>query len=217
MQIFPLLSSQVTKELCEQINLFAPYCAGFHIDIMDGQFVQASLGSVELVHELRSITAMSLWIHLQVVDPIPLIEKLILQPQDIVTIHRETVTVQECEIIVRMLKEKNLRPSLALSPETSIAAFVQVAHLFEHVLIMSANPGAIGQCFFKNTYDKLRILQEWRLSQATFLTVAVGGGVNVEDIQKLADLEVSHFALEAAVWGNEKLLKFLQELKLTTK
>ena len=87
MKIFPSLTSQNKDELHDQIRLLGSYCAGFHIDIMDGQFVHQKMGSPELANEIVRMTRKQLWFHIMGQDPLTIIKKLKPHNGDIISFH----------------------------------------------------------------------------------------------------------------------------------
>src|SRR3989338_10140466 len=153
MQIFPSLVSQDIHEIKQHIRLLSRYCAGFHIDIMDGIFVQQIMGNAELTNDIAHLTEKQLWIHLMVERPLAVIKNLKLRNGDKVTFH-STAKYEYSELIQEFLN-KGLQPSMALNPETAIHAINNVICSINHTTIMSVQPGKSGQIFLHSTIDKL--------------------------------------------------------------
>ena len=57
------------------------------------------------------------------------------------------------------------------------------------VLLMSVNPGFAGQKFIESTYDKIVEVREMIDAVNPSIRLEVDGGLNLENIGKLLDLE----------------------------
>lgn len=210
MQIFPSLTSQSQDELHDQIRLLGPYCEGFHIDIMDGQFVHQKMGSSDLTNAIARMTRKKLWIHVMAEDPLKIIQKLKIHNGDIVSFH--ATATRDYQEIIEELEHKNVLPSLALNPLTSVTVLNHAIHAIDHVTIMSVNPGKSGQKFIPATLKKLEQLNAFKAALETRLTIAVDGGVNQNNIKKLVALGVNQVAVSSGIFDSNDPLKSLKEL-----
>lgn len=212
MNIYPSLTSQNHDELATYIKLFEPYVAGFHIDYMDGVFVPHTLGSAALINHIRTLTTKRLWIHCMTIDPYTFMTQLQLQAHDIVTFHIESTT--DYQPLFTHLTNNNLVPSIALNPETPLSVLGSMLPLITHITIMSVHPGSSGQTFIPETWQKLALLQELRVGQAHYITLAVDGGITRNHIDKLISYGVTDCALHNAIFDTENPLEALQKIVL---
>lgn len=210
MQIFPSLISQSQDELHDQIRLLGPHCAGFHIDIMDGQFVHQKMGSSDLTNAIARMTRKKLWIHIMAKDPLKIIKELKIHNGDIVSFH--ATANYDYQEIIEELERKNVLPSLALSPLTPITVLNNAIHALDHVTIMSVEPGKSGQTFISGTLKKLERLNAFRAAHECRLTIAVDGGVNKDNIEKLNALGVNQVAISSGIFDSNNPLNSLKEL-----
>lgn len=214
MHIFPALLSQNISELQTQIKLLAPHCEGFHIDVMDGIFVKQKMGSIELTNQIAKISGKQLWIHLMVEKPLEYIEQLKIHPGDVVTFHYMQKNNQD--IIIKTLEKKNLRPSLGINPKIQISSLKNDLYAFDHVTIMSVEPGKAGQKFIPSTLKKIELLNAFKDTHERDITIAVDGGVNTINIEKLAALNVTEVAATTAIFATNDPVKALQDLTKVT-
>lgn len=210
MQIFPSLTSQNQDELHDQIRLLGTSCAGFHIDIMDGQFVHQKMGSSDLTNAIARMTRKKLWIHIMAKDPVKIIKELKIHNGDIVSFH--ATAHYDYQEIIEELEHKNILPSLALNPSTPITVLNNAIHALNHVTIMSVEPGKSGQTFIPSTLKKLERLNAFRAAHECRLTIAVDGGVNQSNISKLDALGVNQVAISSGIFDSNDPLKALKEL-----
>lgn len=210
--IFPSLTSQKRHDLEQMISILAPFCHGFHIDIADGNFVPATLGSIELVHFIRSYTDKQLWVHLMVEDPLSYVQQLTLHPGDTVTFHNEAV--KDTNPIIEALEHKRLEPGIAINPETSLTSMAGFCTLVGQITLMTVNPGASGQPFITDMYKKIEMLNALRASQECSFAIAVDGGITLDIAKKLIYYGVNKIAVGSAIMTAsnpaEALKKFAQ-------
>lgn len=212
MMIFPSLTTQNEEQIVDTLSMLDPYCHGFHVDIMDGNFVPHTFGSIELTHFIRQQTQKPLWIHLMVEHPLTYINQLQLHPGDTVTFHIETV--KDTNPLLEALEHKQLEPGIALKPETPLTSMATFCTLVGQITIMTVNPGASGQPFIADTYKKIEMLSALRASQECSFAIAIDGGVTLDIAKKLIYYGVNKIAVGSAVMTApnpvEALKKFIE-------
>ncbi len=212
MMIFPSLTSQNPHDIEQKVHLLEPFCHGFHVDIADGNFVPTTLGSIELVHFIRSHTNKPLWIHLMVEDPLAYVQRLNLHPGDTVTFHNEAV--KDTNPIIETLEHKRLEPGIAINPETALTSMASFCTLVGQITIMTVKPGASGQPFITDMYKKIEMLNALRASQECSFSIAVDGGITLDIAKKLIYYGVNKVAVGSAIMSSsdpvEALKKFIQ-------
>ena len=201
MFIFPSPTQQTIKELQPVFEIFNGLCAGYHIDIMDGKFVPQTMGSVSLVNQLHKYTDNQLWIHLMVQNPKNYIEKLSIAPGSIITFHYEAVELEQAEELAQLIREKNMRPSLAINPNTQLSGPLCLTHAFDHFLIMAVKPGKSGQPFIQKTITRLQELDVYQRTQNSHLSLAVDGGITTETIIPLQSLNIDHIGVTSGIFN----------------
>lgn len=215
MEIFPSLTSQNKDEIHDQIRLLGPYCAGFHIDIMDGQFVHQKMGSAQLANDIVRMTRKQLWFHIMAEDPLKIIKDLQPHKGDIISFH--ATSHYDYQDIIEELEHKNVLPSIALNPSTPITVLNTAIHAIDHVTIMSVEPGKSGQTFLPSTLAKLEQLNAFKTANERALTIAIDGGVNKKNIRKIASFGVTQAAISSGIFNEDDPLEALKELtKIST-
>lgn len=211
MTIYPGPHNQSINQLSTIFNDLQHYCSGYHIDVMDGHFVPHSMGSATLLNQIRTTTKKQLWIHLMVKDPLSWIQQLTLHPGDIVSAHYSALH-HNFKTFTKQAKTKQLVASLALSPQDTVEEIEPIAHLFNHFLIMSVEPGKSGQQFLPETYDKIKDLQEIALAHNHAISIAVDGGINQYNLIELNKLNVDAVAVTSTLFSSKNPQKILQDL-----
>lgn len=115
----------------------------FHIDVMDGKFVENN--NIELMKDyaltISHISNIGLDVHLMVEDVGKQMEEYLMLEPKIITFHIEAIKDKErIKEIIHDLKENNIKVGIAVSPETNIDQIKEFLPLIHMVLIMTVIP-----------------------------------------------------------------------------
>jgi len=212
MRIFPAPHTQNIQELTTLFKELDPFVPGYHIDIMDGEFVPATMGSIQLTNQLDTLTPRVLWVHLMVKNPLAYIKQLRLKSESIISFHYESIQPAEREEIIGLIEQNLWRASLAINPETPIGSVLQLTHGVSHLTLMAVHPGAAGQEFLPETWEKIEHLIAYRAAQEFSFEIAVDGGTTTDILSDLKEYGVNAVATHSALFKNDTPLLNLQKL-----
>lgn len=213
MLIFPAPHSQDSNELKTIFTELNPLCAGYHIDVMDGEFVPHTMGNPELINSIDKATDHPLWVHLMVKNPRNFIDKLTIKPNSIIAFHYEVVKKEDIIDLAEYIEHKNWRPSLAINPKTPVEDIFYLCHEIDHITLMSVEPGAAGQTFLPNTFKKVEKLNIYRIAEEFSLTIAVDGGVTIENSIKLKKIGANAIAVCSTIFNADNPKEALEKLQ----
>ena len=130
----------------------------FHIDIMDGRYVQNYAMSLNDMRCIRSLTDKPLDVHLMIEHPINTVDLFIssLRKGDTIYIHPEAE--YHPSTTLQKIINAGLTPGIAINPGTSVETIYEMLRIVDKVLVMSVNPGNAGQMYMPyvgEKYDKL--------------------------------------------------------------
>ena len=168
----------------------------FHMDVMDGSFVQNFGLGCEVFNIVRKHTNKPIDAHLMVRDPswhIKLFRKL---GADIITIHPEAET--QTAATLAHIKAVGAVPGIALSPGTSIESVKELLPLCGYVLVMTVNPGFYGQEFLEFTIPKIKALG--KMSEEYGFTLCVDGNIDEMRVKELSPYGVTNFVIGTALF-----------------
>lgn len=204
----------VNKADLEQvIKQFDPYVGGYHLDVMDNQFVPNALWDAQTVNAIAQMTRHNVWVHLMVITPQDWVDTLTLMPGAIFTFHYEAIG-SDISFIHR-IKEKGWRASVAINPDTPIEEIFPLLPLIDQVLVMSVQPGFAGQPFIIDVVKKLELLIGYRASAKLNFRIAMDGGISLSNIKELAEKGVDDFAVSSAIFAYPdpvEALKILEDM-----
>ena len=208
----------VKKENCIQTfyNLETAGTDYFHIDVMDGKFVENN--TVELMTEyaeyLNSITNIPLDVHLMVEDVMPFIKSfLIFEPRNI-TIHYEAGKDKK-ELLewITYIKENNCKAGISIKPNTEVEKIYEILPYVHTVLVMTVEPGKGGQELIPETIDKVRKLKEYIEENNLEVDIEADGGINLKNIEQLKEAGCDIAVAGTCIINSENYKETIEKLK----
>jgi ribulose-phosphate 3-epimerase len=182
-----------------------------HVDVMDGCFVPNLTFGAPLLRALKKITALPLDVHLMVVQPEKYIDEYADAGAAVFTFHPEaTIHVQRQLVRIR---ERGMRPGLALNPGSPISLIDEVLDDLDLVLVMSVNPGFGGQRYIPSATTKIRRVRSLLDSRQSKAVLEVDGGITVQTIRQAWGAGADTFVAGTAVFGEKDPAEAISRLK----
>ena len=157
----------------------------YHLDVMDGMFVQNISFGPPVIKAIRGITDSFFDVHLMIKEPVRYIGVFKEAGADLLTIHYEA-----CENLtetISKIKESDLKVGLAVNPKTDITVVKPYLSDVDMVLVMSVEPGFGGQKFMPLAIDKLKWLKDNLKPDNPDMYIEVDGGINLENVGTVLD------------------------------
>ena len=170
-----------------------------HVDVMDGHFVPNITVGPPVVKAVRKATALPIDVHLMIENADRYLDAFADAGASWITLHVEAVP--HLERAVARLKERGVRPGVALNPATPISSLDEILPELGYVLVMSVNPGFSGQRFIPASLDKVRRLSAQIEARGLSAVIEVDGGVDGSNIRSLAEAGAEVFVAGNAVYG----------------
>jgi ribulose-phosphate 3-epimerase len=179
-----------------------------HVDVMDGHFVpNITIGPV-VVKFMRQSTTLALDVHLMIEDPVKYLDAFVNAGSDMITVHIETVSLQELKYIAKELKKKKVKLGVSLNPGTPLFKIKPALGLADFVLVMSVNPGFGGQAFIPGAVSKVRQLR------AIFKKdIAVDGGINKQTAKLVKDAGANILVAGSYIFGAKNIKQAISSLR----
>lgn len=183
LEIIPTLFSKNLKEFKAKLNKVENLSKNLHIDIMDGKFVSSksvSLNKLEFIKNLKN----NFEVHLMCEKPekyFEICEKLNIKK---VYFHFEVFkNLEEVFDFLNYSKKFKFKIGIVINPETKFKEVLPVLKKLNNIMIMSVVPGAQGQKFITNTYQKVKKYHEFDPK----LNIQIDGGIKINQIKKLVE------------------------------
>jgi ribulose-phosphate 3-epimerase len=181
-----------------------------HVDVMDGHFVPNLTIGIPTVRALSRRTALPLDVHLMVANPERLLDEYVRAGAARLAIHWEAAIHLDRELT--RIRELGAKAGVALNPATPVEVLIDVLGQLDYVLLMSVNPGFGGQKFLPRSLDRARRLAAMIREQGVDVEIAIDGGIDHDNIARVAAAGVETCIAGSAVFGAEDPVASLRAL-----
>ena len=160
----------------------------FHIDVMDGQFVEKDTYNKmrEYAEYIKRISNLPMDVHLMVEDVEKAIEDFSAVEPNIITFHLEACKNEE-EVFknIKLIKEANSKVGISVKPNTKIEEIYKYLPYIHMVLVMTVEPGKGGQTLLSDMLEKIETLKEYVDSKNLEIDIEADGGINLATHEKV--------------------------------
>ena len=183
-----ILSIQKGKELETILNLEKAKTDYFHIDVMDGLFVESFTNEImeEYCKYIKSISNIPLDIHLMVKDVKKYIDIYLNYEPNIITFHIEAIKNEKQAIeLINYIKSNNCKVGIAINTNTDISKIYNLLKYIHMVTIMTVEPGKGGQALIPETLNKIEELKNYIEENNIEIDIEADGGIKVNNVQNV--------------------------------
>ncbi len=166
----------------------------FHIDIMDGSFVDNFGMGYQDMKFIKESTTKQVEAHLMVKEPYNYLSILFDLAIDIIYIHPEVCA--DSATIIEKIHKQGLTAGIALNPGTSLASVEELLNVADRVLVLGVNPGHSGRKYQSYVDDKIKRLLG--LKKGRKFEIYIDGAVTKERINQWKNSGVKGFILGTA-------------------
>jgi len=181
-----------------------------HCDVMDGHFVPNISYGADIVRAAGKASDAFLDVHLMIENPDDFTEAFVDAGADQITVHQEACP--HLHRSIQNIKQHGVFAGVAVNPGTSITAIESVLEFVDLVLVMSVNPGFGGQNFIESTYRRLQKVKNLREQKGLQFLIEVDGGVNPDNIQKIAASGADILVAGSSVFKAENIPERIKKL-----
>lgn len=197
-----ILSVKKGEESATFLGLEAAKTDYFHIDVMDGKFVEKDTYKkmLEYAFYIKRISNLPLDVHLMVKDIKTAIDDFLAVEPNIITFHLEACkNKEEVFEFINYIKENNCKVGISVKPDTKIEEIYEFLPYIHMCLVMTVEPGKGGQTLLKDMVNKISDLKEYTKKNKIEIDIEADGGINLKtapDVKKAgANILVSGTAI----------------------
>lgn len=195
--------------LAEIITKLEPFCAGFHVDMMDGHLVPNITGGPTWINAISQFTQKPVWAHLMVTDPAEWIPRLQLPTTSMIDFQWEAKVYHQD--ILTMIRKKGFKAGLSIAPKTPIQSVIPLIEQCDYISVMGVNPGFSGQSYLPETTKKIAELNAYKIKNNFSFFIACDGGITKSLIPHLKTAGVTHAAVASALFTEPDPITFLKK------
>ena len=188
----------------------------FHIDVMDGKFVENNTEErmEAYASTIKNISNLPLDVHLMVVDVKRALRAYLAYEPNIITFHYEAIKEkQEILDIIAYLKQNNTKVGIAISPNTKIEEIFEYLPLIHMVLVMSVEPGKGKQKLIPETIEKIKQLKEYIDKNNIEIDIEVDGGINKDTVKEVKNAGANIIVSGSAITSSDNYNQIVEQLR----
>ena len=171
-----------------------------HIDMADGHFVPNLLLGLDVVEQVRRITALPMDVHLMVENPDMYVEPLAKIGVEYVAVHAEVG--RHLDRTLTQIRERGMKAGVVLNPATPLETIEYVLERLDFVLLMTVNPGFAGQKLVASGIRKIADCRAMLAEHDLDIPIMVDGNVSFENIPKMVGAGGDILVAGTSSWFN---------------
>ncbi|MEQ9265212.1 MAG: ribulose-phosphate 3-epimerase [Balneolaceae bacterium] len=207
-----ILAADFSKLESNIIDTLEGGASWIHCDIMDGHFVpNISFGPGIVKHVDKIAPDAFVDVHLMIENPDNYTDAFVEAGADLISVHFETCP--HLHRSIQKIKSHGIMAGVAINPATSLHVIEPILEYVDMVVIMSVNPGFGGQSFIESSYERLQELADIRETGEYSFLIQVDGGVNLKNIQKVADSGADILVAGSSVFSAKDIPGRVKELQ----
>lgn len=188
----------------------------YHIDVMDGKFVENNTYSKMLEYSsyIRRISNLPLDVHLMVEDVKEAINDYLATDPNIITFHYEACNDKtEVMEIIQYIKDNNCRVGISVKPNTNIEEIYEFLPYVHLVLVMTVEPGKGGQTLLTDMVNKIYTLRKYIDENNIEIDIEVDGGINLKTASSVKKAGANILVAGSAILAATDYKIIIDELK----
>ena len=188
----------------------------FHIDVMDGKFVEKDTYKKMLEYSsyIKRISNLPLDVHLMVKNVDGSIEDFLSVEPNIITFHYEACKNKE-EVMkyIKNIKDNNCKVGISVKPETNIEEIYEFLPYIHLVLVMTVEPGKGGQTLLTDMVDKIATLKKYIDENNIEIDIEADGGINLKTAEPVKQAGANILVSGTAILIAKDYKTIIDELK----
>ncbi len=199
MRIAPSVLSADFACLAEQLEIVDTAGAHqFHLDVMDGHYVDNLTFGPMVVEAIRRSTALPLDVHLMIESADRWVHSFSEAGADMIAVHPEAL--YHLHRTIMEIKNLGKKAGIALNPSTPLVTLEEILPEVDYVIVMSVNPGFGGQEFIRGSFDRVKKLRSLIEDRELPIQIEIDGGIDASNVRQAVEAGVDVVVAGSAVF-----------------
>ena len=180
LRLSPSILTADFGRLADEVASVVPYVDWFHLDVMDGHYVDNLTFGPSTVEAVRRACDLPLHVHLMIQDPVKYVEAFVKAGADRISFHAEVTP--EPRAVVDQIRSLGAGPGLAVHPDVGLGPIEGLVGELDVVLMMTVRPGFGGQAFLSEVLPDITRAKDVVEKGKHSAEIEVDGGVNLSTV-----------------------------------
>ena len=154
-----------------------------HVDVIDGYFAPDFTMGSSIINLIKDSTNIKSDFHIMADEPSRLFQAFNVSKDDYFTIHQEACRNLHRDLVY--IKKNISKVGVALSPGTSTESLEYILEEVDMVILMTVNPGYMGQQLVPQVLKKVEKVRNLREKYNLDFKISVDGNVNLINIPNM--------------------------------
>lgn len=188
----------------------------FHIDVMDGKFVEKNTYNrmLELSSYIKRISNLPIDVHLMVEDIEAALDDYSAVEPNIITFHIEACkSKEETYEVIKLIKDNHSKVGIAIKPNTKLDEIYEFLPFIHVCLVMTVEPGKGGQTLISDMIKKIEELKQYIETNNLDTQIEVDGGINLATCNKVKEAGAELLVSGTAILMAKNYKDIIDELK----
>lgn len=188
----------------------------FHIDVMDGKFVENNTEEImkDYALTISHISNLGIDVHFMVEDVEKFINEYSMLDPEIMTFHVEaTKTEERTKNAINLIKSIGSKVGIAINPATPIEEIKPYLPFVHMALVMTVVPGKGGQEIIPEAIEKVKELKQYIEENNIDISIEVDGGINNKTAKDCQDAGADILVAGKYLVSSENFAKAVKSLK----
>ena len=182
LRLSPSILTADFARLGDEVRSVAPFVDWFHLDVMDGHYVENITFGTSTVEAIDASVEQPLHVHLMIEDPAKYAGGFVKAGADRVSFHPEVT--RDPMAVIDGIRSLGAGVGLAVHPDVGLDVVEPYLAELDVVLMMTVRPGFGGQPFLEEVVPEIERAKEMVESGGHRAEIEVDGGVNLTTVER---------------------------------
>jgi ribulose-phosphate 3-epimerase len=183
----------------------------FHLEVMDGHFVDDISVGQPVIRRLRKATKLVLDLHLLIERPERYVAEFLEAGADRISIHLEATT--RLHRVLEQIRKQGIKAGVALNPSTPVDSVIDLVGEFDYLSVLSSDPGLKEQAFIPRSVERVQAAAVLREARGAEFAIQVEGGIGFEHVQPLSRAGADILVAGSAIFNTDDPKASLGEMQ----
>ncbi|EOV4410669.1 ribulose-phosphate 3-epimerase [Escherichia coli] len=170
-----------------------------HVDLMDGTYVSNIAFGPNQIAAMKKASSMIFDVHMMLANPERHIDDVINTGAEMVSVHYESTP--HVHYIIQKIKKAGRKAGVVLNPGTPESVIEYLLDDIDYILLMTINPGQLGQTFIHKSLEKIRNTK--KMISGRDIQIEVDGGVNLDNVKQVKEAGADLIVVGGALFNKQ--------------